>query len=140
MRSGIRQILVVLTVCAVTIAGIGSYFNIVRSNTVKGPFVPDQLQGVSVWHEGREYPLNFDQLGELLAILRQGERLMEKMEGGSPGIDRITLYRFEGEDLQLQPVAMLDGELLFAIPALGSGYLKERSGGRLVTLLEECHD
>jgi hypothetical protein len=109
----LRQLLLVLAPVAIVFVGVGAYVNVVRAPKVTGVFAPDQLRGVSIWHEGLEYPLNFNQTAELVAILRHAH--------AAPSSDgAITLYRFDADPIHIDPAVVADD--------------------RLQELISECHD
>lgn len=147
-----NRTLLILT--ALMLAGLAILVAINMSDILMGQS-PNQfliryndVRGMAVSHQGKEYTLNFQQQNQVVDFLNQSTAL-DKLESDqqlSLDMQKLTIYRFNGEpDIVLTPVAEFEDDLVFSVPPLvppfiPRQYLLESSEGSFKKLLMQTYD
>lgn len=102
------------------------------------------VKGIAVVHDGKYYTLNFNQQNETIDMLNMslkvGKQSVQSSEG-KPSFDKIVIYLFNAPDMELTPVAMQSGSIIFQAPSWNpDGYMKEVSKGEFKKLIENAYD
>lgn len=104
----------------------------------------NEVRGMAVKHNNLLYTLNFDQQNQVIDILNHSVRVLGVKPGKRqpPKIETMIVYQFDDKaDLVINPIAYVDGNLVFSVPQWASeGYFMEVSDGALQTLLSQSYD
>jgi hypothetical protein len=111
-------------------------FTSYRSNTY---FNPNQVRGMAVFHNAIPYTLNFDQQNEVLNYLNEAIVVQEKGNVEKAPFDKIVIYRFEQPELALEPIGVLQDNIIFSASSWnGNGYRMTNSS--LSDLITQTYD
>lgn len=101
-----------------------------------------QVKGMSLERDGKNFTLNIKQQTEALDYLsgliplEKGEVQVKTQDFG---FSKLIIYRFNGADITLIPVAMKGSNIVFDIPrASTNSYMIETSNGKLAKVLSEA--
>lgn len=105
---------------------------------------PVDVRGMAIFHDKIPFTLNFEQQQKALdAFTRAVEVKKEayaEVKKSFP-FEKIAIYRFRGEDIELFPIALEEENLVFAVPSLNPDvYYMELSGGELKAMLNNAFD
>lgn len=105
---------------------------------------PKEVRGISIFHNRKEYPLNFSQQNALMAFLNasQPDNSVDLAKvDRTLDFEKITIYLFNAPNLEIQPIGYVKGNLLFSnLKWNGNGYLRDTSEGKLKALLSGTFD
>lgn len=104
----------------------------------------NDVNGIAIEKNNVFYTLNFQQQNELIGFLNHAAIIDPPLwsEGSGqhvakPSYTKIAIYRFDNADIEISPLAYIDGQLLFTSPAWFDGkQLIDTSNGALKQLLE----
>lgn len=102
------------------------------------------LKGSAVFHKNLPFTLNFEQQKVLVEFLNRAAKVKKSdfpELSKEFAYDKIVLYRFDGGNLELFPVAIREKNIAFNIPKLSEdSYFLEMSGGQLSNVLNGAFD
>lgn len=104
----------------------------------------NDVNGIVIEKNSLLYTLNFQQQNELIdflnhAALNDPPILSESPDQSvvKPSYTKIAVYRFDGPDIEISPIAYIDGQLLFTSTSWYNGkQLMDSSKGALKQILE----
>ncbi len=125
--------------------GLAMLLNLVAVLWPKNPstFISaENVRGMAIEHHGLLYTLNYEQQNQTLDILNLAKPFHEEsIPRQDLDFEKIVIYRFHGDDIEIKPIAWLNQELAFSSPSWNGGtVLQEKSSGLLQTLLSETYD
>lgn len=135
-------LIAILAVGALFYVNIGSKINSEESHRYLSP---NLVEGIDVEHNGLLYPLNFKQQLELIAILNRCspadlDILLQSSETVF-GYQRLLIRQFTGKQIEIIPVGLVDGRLLFRAEVWNpGGLILESAPPRASQLLNETFD
>jgi hypothetical protein len=102
------------------------------------------VRGMAIIHKGMPYTLNFKQQEFSIDNLNRAVKVKKSDFVSSKDsflFEKLVIYRFEGEEIEVVPVALNEKNIVFSSPTLSSdSYFLELSGGELYTLLSKAFD
>jgi hypothetical protein len=102
------------------------------------------VKGSALYHKNLPYTLNFEQQKVLIEFLNRAAKVKKTDFTFQPkefSFDSIVLYRFDGSNLEIIPVAVKEKNIIFNIPKLSEdSYFLEMSGGQLSNVLNGAFD
>jgi hypothetical protein len=121
------------------------FFSMIGKHHTSGPEEShvrlNDIQGMSVYHNGTEYTLNFDQQTETALLLNQSRPIGRKLESlNSFPIEKISIYRFGKPNIELDIQGILGEELIFKAREWSPHPLQDNSQGALKTILLNTYD
>jgi len=106
---------------------------------------PNDVRGMAVVHNGKQYTLSFEQQNKVVSILNRCVKI--GLEGYLIGEDdafdyeQLVIFRFNENDVKIKPVTFANQQLIFQAPEFNSkGLLRETGPGELNLLLTEAYD
>jgi hypothetical protein len=140
--------LLTLALAAVFILfGINYISTLSQGNTTKPSAIgnlainPAEVKGMAIEKGGKVFTLNKEQQTRALSFINNMAPVDKKdyPTKGSFEFSRIIIYRFNGENIELAPVALTGGDLVFDVPALNSdSYFLSLSAGELTDLIRKA--
>lgn len=134
---------------ALLILAVGALFFLQYSGTSwetprEKYLMPNDVKGMAVEHEGKLFTLSFQQQQQAVNILNRSVKIGSKLPGnGKPmqfGYDRLIIYMFKGKDIEIQPVTLVNQQLIFRVDAWNpEGLMRETGPGELQPLLMESY-
>lgn len=105
----------------------------------------NQISGMAVEHNGKQYTLNFEQQNQVVSILNRSIKV--GLEGYLTGdeasfdYDYLIIFRFNEGEIKIKPVSFANRQLIFQAPEFNpDGLLREIGPGKLNRLLSETYD
>lgn len=102
---------------------------------------PAEVKGMAIEKGGKVYTLNKEQETRALSFINTMAPVAKKdyPTKGSFEFSRIVIYRFNGENIELAPVALTGKDIVFDVPALNSdSYFLSMSAGELTDLIRKA--
>lgn len=135
------------TLVALVLIGIGVMFFInllpvLKADNKERYIRLNDVKGMAVVYQGKEYTLNFDQQNEVAVLLNQSEPISKENLGTlSPApFEKIIIYQFKGSNLDLSPIGFKSRNLIYSNPKWNpEGYLQEVSSGTLKDIIESTY-
>lgn len=115
------------------------------STPAKQTYIPlNNVRGSAVIYDKKPFTLNFDQQNELVDIMNRAV-LVKKSDYTNArkdlGFDKIVIYPFSGNLIEIQPIDYVEHNLVFSAPAWNNEYyMMELSAGTLQRLIQSAHD
>lgn len=111
--------------------------------TSSGP-PPAEVRGMSVFHKGIPYTLNFEQQSlandALFHAVEVKKADYKPVKEGFP-FEKIVVYRFNAPDVEIFPIQYVEGNLVFSSPMLNNNaYYMELSGGAFTKMITNSYD
>ncbi len=106
---------------------------------------PNEVRGVAVVHDNKNYTLNFQQQVDLIDKLNRSVKISDIPTEGTkqkPDFDKIVIYQFNNKpDISVTPVTYIDSNLIFKQPEWNKeGYLMDTSAGLLQQTITNSYD
>ncbi|MGK5594940.1 MAG: hypothetical protein ACSNEK_06245 [Parachlamydiaceae bacterium] len=105
---------------------------------------PSNVQGAAVVFQQKPYTLNFEQQNQLIDILNRAVLVQKKDYAHvdrSFTFDQIVIYSFNGSNVEITPIDIIDQNMVFSIPLWSQDYyFMELSAGALKNLIQHSHD
>lgn len=117
-----------------------------KGNQTKTPQLSSvgDLRGSAIYHKNIPFTLNFEQQEVLVENLNRAAKVKKSdfpNQTAEFPFERIILYRFEGGDLEIIPIALKERNIAFNIPKISEdSYFLELSGGQLSNVLNGAFD
>lgn len=115
----------------------------VQGPTLEKFILPNDVRGMAIVHNQKEYTLNFSQQNTILAYLNGATPPNIDTHSNKESFDfeKIIIYTFQAPNIEITPIAYVNNELLFATPEWNSGSpLLDRSRGQLKSFLPKTYD
>lgn len=145
MSMSTRTLVYILVLCLIAILLLlARGFNASWGTTTTDRYFSlNDVRGMEVVHAGKPYTLNFEQQAAVVEILNRaitvGRIRNEALD--PPGFQKLIIYPFGQPIIELEPLDIVSGNLIFSAPALQrSGYLQDTSQGELLHLLSRSYD
>ena len=103
----------------------------------------NDVQGSEVVYQAQPYTLGFEQQKGLIELINRCTVVKALRTHKAPfsGIEKIVIYRFSAEPVELVPVDIDEGVVFLRAPSLEpSGFLKDSSPKTLWNLLQQTYD
>lgn len=103
----------------------------------------DHVEGMAIVVKKVPYTLNFDQQKAVLSILNRAIPIgnyQSTPDDPSIFFDYLEIYRFDQKPIQIKPLAWVNENLVFSVPAWSEGDLMEVSKRQLFEILNEAYD
>lgn len=104
----------------------------------------NNVRGSAVIYQQKPFTLNFRQQNELIDILnravfvKKSDYLNSKKDFN---FDKIVIYPFIGDAIEIQPIDYSESNLIFSAPAWNQEfYMMELSAGSLQEIINSSHD
>lgn len=102
---------------------------------------PAEVRGMSVEKAGKTFTLNKEQQAKALSFINTMVPVDKKDYTKKEDFDftRIVVYRFNGPNVSLVPIARADSDIVFDVPMLNSdSYFLAKSGDELNSLIQKA--
>lgn len=104
----------------------------------------NDIRGMAVVYEGKEFTLNFDQQNEAALLLDASVPVSKEaastLSDAAP-FEKIRIYMFGSPTVEVDLLGFSGGDLIFSMPAWNpAGYLKDTSNGAFKNLLNQTVD
>lgn len=115
---------------------MGLNFQSVMTHAPAPKFISqNEVRGMAVVHEGKEYTLNFDQQTRAVNLINQSIRIRKATIAQENLLNNpysVTLYRFDAPDINIRPLALIDRQLIFEVKEWNpEGAIRETGPGEL---------
>lgn len=103
------------------------------------------VRGSALFHQGKEYTLNFAQQNALIDFINQSEK-QENMPAkpitqSQNDIEKVVIYLFNQEEVEILPLGYANNNLIFTAKKWNpNGYFIDTSNGQLKELLLGAFD
>ncbi len=141
-----NRTLTYLSIAVVACIGLLLVINLIPSiqGISSGKYLQlNDVRGSAVQHKGLLYTLNFDQQNHLVDWLNHSVAVKSDSYKKDPDmeIEKIVVYLFNKPDLEIEPIAYSNGNLVFSSPKWNaSGLFIDTSNGVLKQMLSETYD
>lgn len=144
MNNKTLSILATIVGCGVALLLLINTRDFLTREPPKKYITQDDVRGMAILHKKKLYTLNFDQQKEaihLLNLATASSQIQGTISKETPDFSKIVIYVFDGDPIEIIPLAWEDHALVFSAPLWHrDGYLRDTSNGKLYDLLKNTYD
>ena len=143
MKNSTFLYLITLVVFCIIVLLLINSLSMFHGPTLEKFILPNDVRGMAIVHNRKEYTLNFAQQNAILGYLNSAmpPSVSTETNQSTLNLEKIIIYTFRPPNIEIIPIAYVQNELLFKTSEWNSGSpLLDPSRGQLKTIIPTTFD